>query len=57
MARHIGMNLHELGLSGSGIEFLQVDGSLYCYAGTLGALVEDTADPSLTYVLRAIPPC
>lgn len=56
MARHIGMNLHELGLSGSSIEFLQVDGSLFCYAGTLGALVEDTANPSLTYVLRAIPP-
>ena len=41
----------ELGVSGSSIEFLQIDGVFYCYAGTLGALVEDAATPSLTYVL------
>lgn len=41
----------ELGVSGSSIEFLDINGSFYCYAGTLGALVEDAATPSLTYVL------
>jgi uncharacterized membrane protein YgcG len=40
-----------LGASGSSIEFLEVDGIFYCYAGTLGALVEDTADANLIYVL------
>jgi hypothetical protein len=29
-----------LGVSGSSIEFLNINGSLYCFAGTLGALVE-----------------
>ncbi len=40
-----------LGVSGSSIEFLEVDGISYCYAGTLGALVEDAAAPNLIYVL------
>jgi hypothetical protein len=31
-----------LGVSGSSIEHIQFDGQLYCYSGTLGALVEDT---------------
>lgn len=30
-----------LGVSGSGIEFLDVDGASYCYSGTLGSLVQD----------------
>ncbi len=40
-----------LGVSGSSIEFLEVEGISYCYAGTLGALVEDAVDSSLIYVL------
>lgn len=30
-----------LGVSGSGIEFLNIDGDSYCYTGTFGALVTD----------------
>lgn len=30
-----------LGVSGSSIEFLNINGSLYCYAGTMGALVKN----------------
>ncbi len=40
-----------LGVSGSSIEFLEIGGSSYCYAGTLGALVEDAGDPNLIFVL------
>jgi hypothetical protein len=40
-----------LGVSGSSIEFLEVEGISYCYSGTLGALVEDVTDPNLIYVL------
>ncbi len=29
-----------LGVSGSSIEFLNIDGALYCYAGTMGSLIE-----------------
>ena len=45
------IGLSQLGVSGSSIEFLEVEGISYCYAGTLGALVEDAGDPSLIYVL------
>jgi hypothetical protein len=38
-----------LGVSGSGIDFLNIDGQSYCYAGTLGSLVEDSA--GMLYVL------
>jgi len=41
----------ELGVSGSSIEFLEVNGQFYCYAGTLGALVEGASDPTQLYVL------
>lgn len=40
-----------LGVSGSSIEFLEINGSSYCYAGTLGALVEDSQNADLKYVV------
>lgn len=38
----------ELGVSGSSLNFVEMKGRLYCYAGTLGALVEDEGG---TYIL------
>jgi hypothetical protein len=40
-----------LGVSGSGIEFLDVDGASYCYAGTLGSLVQDSSNSEVRFIL------
>ena len=41
----------ELGTTGSTQELLDIDGISYCFAGTLGGLVEDASDPPNSYIL------